>query len=1282
LFFGTLAITNKDEFMKGLMSTLQGPLDRLRSAWDQLTQRFEYIMFLFRNLRGDGSGAFAAIATMVGKLAGWIGGILMDAFTSVMTAIQVIFKGVEFLIKLFSGDFTGAIEALKDGFKLLGVFVLEIFLNIADTLVGWIPILGRVIRNSKGVVAEWREGLTSVSQLEQALVDVDKNVRALKKSNQDVAEQYAESLMSMERMAELEIIPMDLIDSLIEKVDGFEIDLMGDVNEQLDELAGTIAEMDEILAKLPPQIQDQVMTHVELHAVLQAQTKLYEEQKILKEQLLGLTNNLTEEENEELDNLKQQTSEMEAQVEVLRMLIAAGGEIKSDPLGARNFTDEMREAADALVAAGKLTKTEGGLGGMLSDVYQLNEASDLFARNFIATYDQMMARRRELDAETHEGMTRRVDEINAEIDAERILLARKEQTYAQALARLGEEHEFTMRARREIEESELRIAALSSGRQDIIDAILKSQQNATDRAAALAKVREAERHLQRMENIKREHEAMLGTLERGSQAWRDQYVEVQDANRLLIRAQQQLNAARAAGQIYNKEEITAAETLGEVLARLRREHSEGRATVRGMKDDPAADAIDSDASSDASSAASSFRSAMSEVMSDIATSFNRVLSEQSKRISDHFSDLRSSAKDYFDDYTQKLTEQTKDIIDQLEQRAQAEEDAINAVADLRIEYIEEQASKERELDELRDRFFRREQARIDYVRSRATADINIREALLRGERGRAAILRIEKELAAQQFYNDILKEREQDIRELRQKAREQEIDLIDQEREEALKANQERIDIEKIAVSETEKRAKEAAKIAEERAQTEIENAEKAAEEAMELEQYRIQQYLREWQKITPATEEEFKKHLAELQKFFDQSNNRLRSEINRIYGDFSVVFNSMSKDFQTTNNDLMSELRKRLTGVENQYLDMNNTILGAIHNTNVEVANSIEDILANIGSSATTTEKILGDARDAFKFSVEGMLDALLISSESTLTAFTEGFIPDFTDNMDWAFGTVNEMGKDFAKVFGNDLEAGFETAMDRAIAALTEEKKWKDAEIKIASYMASIAKHLNINIPTPGQSDPNKDSGKNDKTDPHPFPGVISVGQSGDHVRKVQKALNHFLRNLGMQQISEDGIFGPRTGSALAAVTQRIIGTPMTRVDEKLWNSLKPHFHTGGLVGSMPGSGNKEGLGFDEVSAVLQKGEYVINRRAVSLLGTDFLDRINSTQAKFSSPRGVSGTLRSMNNGSTSSTTNTYNLSFQVDGGNIDEQKLAQKVVFEIKKMERDMGGGRRIS
>jgi len=46
-----------------------------------------------------------------------------------------------------------------------------------------------------------------------------------------------------------------------------------------------------------------------------------------------------------------------------------------------------------------------------------------------------------------------------------------------------------------------------------------------------------------------------------------------------------------------------------------------------------------------------------------------------------------------------------------------------------------------------------------------------------------------------------------------------------------------------------------------------------------------------------------------------------------------------------------------------------------------------------------------------------------------------------------------------------------------------------------------------------------------------------------------------------------------------------------------------------------------------------------------------------------------------------STVNSTNTYNLSFNVDGGNIDEQKLAQKVVFEIKKMERAGGGGRRI-
>ena len=108
---------------------------------------------------------------------------------------------------------------------------------------------------------------------------------------------------------------------------------------------------------------------------------------------------------------------------------------------------------------------------------------------------------------------------------------------------------------------------------------------------------------------------------------------------------------------------------------------------------------------------------------------------------------------------------------------------------------------------------------------------------------------------------------------------------------------------------------------------------------------------------------------------------------------------------------------------------------------------------------------------------------------------------------------------------------------------------------------------------------------------------------------------------------------------------------------------------FHSGGLVG---GAG-------DEVSAILQTGEYVINRKSVAALGTGFLDKINSANARFSAPR-VRSLSMSNPNDSNSSSSVTYNLSFQIDGANIDENKLAQEVMFRIKKAERSMGTDRR--
>jgi hypothetical protein len=78
---------------------------------------------------------------------------------------------------------------------------------------------------------------------------------------------------------------------------------------------------------------------------------------------------------------------------------------------------------------------------------------------------------------------------------------------------------------------------------------------------------------------------------------------------------------------------------------------------------------------------------------------------------------------------------------------------------------------------------------------------------------------------------------------------------------------------------------------------------------------------------------------------------------------------------------------------------------------------------------------------------------------------------------------------------------------------------------------------------------------------------------------------------------------------------------------------------------------------------------------------MGTNLLDSINNSSAMFSTPR-VGGLSVASTPQQSSVSESTYNLNFNIDGGNIDENKLAQKVVFEIKKMERSSGGGRRVT
>jgi len=197
--------------------------------------------------------------------------------------------------------------------------------------------------------------------------------------------------------------------------------------------------------------------------------------------------------------------------------------------------------------------------------------------------------------------------------------------------------------------------------------------------------------------------------------------------------------------------------------------------------------------------ASALRSGMTEVMNDIVAAVNDELNAQQQRMNDQF-----------------------------DARVQAIEDTANAD----LQRIAEQQKREEELERKRRRWFAQEKARIEYLKGMEQGNVQMQEALARGDVSDAAIIKIGLQRDAERFMLD---------------SYEREAEAYRENRRDEIQSKQD-------AINETRKLAI---------AQIEMER--EAAQKGYEARRQAVQNYLRDWQRITPATEAEFRRHLGAL---------------------------------------------------------------------------------------------------------------------------------------------------------------------------------------------------------------------------------------------------------------------------------------------------------------------------------------------------------------------------------------------------------------------------------
>ncbi|MCA1799850.1 MAG: phage tail tape measure protein [Actinobacteria bacterium] len=169
---------------------------------------------------------------------------------------------------------------------------------------------------------------------------------------------------------------------------------------------------------------------------------------------------------------------------------------------------------------------------------------------------------------------------------------------------------------------------------------------------------------------------------------------------------------------------------------------------------------------------------------------------------------------------------------QMEEGFDARAEAIEDVEEDELERIEAIEKEEKELERARERWFEKQKARIEYIKGMEQANVKMDEAFARGDVAEASIIRIGLQQDAEAYM----------------------LDSYERERKAYEDTKQDEME-----------KAKEAAKTARDLALEQLEIERKAAQDAFQARRRSVELYLEDWQRITPATEAEFRRHLGAL---------------------------------------------------------------------------------------------------------------------------------------------------------------------------------------------------------------------------------------------------------------------------------------------------------------------------------------------------------------------------------------------------------------------------------
>lgn len=580
------------------------------------------------------------------------------------------------------------------------------------------------------------------------------------------------------------------------------------------------------------------------------------------------------------------------------------------------------------------------------------------------------------------------------------------------------------------------------------------------------------------------------------------------------------------------------------------------------------------------------RQAVGSLSGDITTAVNNIYRAQSRALEGMYEDMLEFSRAFFRKFNDDRDEAMRRIRDDIEMQFARDLEKIEDIERAELERLEKVRDEMEEQEKMRERFFAAERARIDFLSGRQIASIETAEALARGDVSRAAIIRIQQEATERQFVLGLLDEERKTFFDLKKEQLEEEMRQAQETKrlaEEALERDKEAaLD----AVDAAEAAYESQTEAAEEAASEAIRSAREAAQQAQEAEEIRIRNYLREWQSVTPATEEEYQQHLAKLNKFLDKSGSRMTTEIDRI--------------------------NKRLN-------------------------RELQEIGNNFGVETDSISADLGAALDgAGHMSVELLRHIDMVSGQAFSNVANQSMM--IAHGLRHAFVSSEALTNEFLRWFEAEITNGFQQATTNALNRLLEDEKWAEAGRKAGEAFSKA-----FDAASGGSSQPDRPASLIGESTYRPeygmelpdLPSGLDWGQGG-------------LPNIPRVPLSER----TPTSTLPAGLQWGQGGLPMMPF-AKGGIVRKPIFPA--LVGE---AGPEAIIPLDQIDKVFG-----------SLMTKKFMAPVRGMVME------QSRELMSEGAGAK------YNLAFNIYDANIDEDKLARKVMFEIDRAHRNTGGGRTV-